>query len=169
MTIQPTLAWYTEESTRKNLTPRCPFASVHRCPRYYQSRSLLGISGFSTRIDASEDERLLRQWQATDLWPSVAEEETSIGGPTTEPRLFSCFCPEVAFDRFGWFASYLARHADEIDSEVAATHLRRESASPNDWRWDWATVSPLHYADCSLYSPLSLGIHERHRTGKNGF
>ena len=37
--INPSLEWYAGESVRRGLpTQRCPFASVHRCPRYYQSR-----------------------------------------------------------------------------------------------------------------------------------
>src|SRR6266478_1120232 len=50
MTPQPTLKWYTDISASKSLSPRCPFASVHRCPRYYQSVSLLGEAGVATAI-----------------------------------------------------------------------------------------------------------------------
>jgi hypothetical protein len=49
--INPNLEWYESVSEKKHLLPRCPFASVYRCPRYYQSISLLGEAGVSTRID----------------------------------------------------------------------------------------------------------------------
>jgi hypothetical protein len=67
--IQPDLKWYTEISVAKKLSPRCPFASVHRCPRYYESIALLGDVGVATSMDPTEDERLLNKWKHSDLWP----------------------------------------------------------------------------------------------------
>jgi hypothetical protein len=64
------------------------------------------------------------------------------------------FCPEVAFERFGWFANNLTRHADEIDSELTARSLSAAGAPKSDWRWTWSLVTPMHYTDCPLYSPL---------------
>ena len=80
MTIQPDLKWYTEISASKTLSPRCPFASVHRCPRYYQGVALLGETGVATTIDPAEDAELLERWKRTDLWPVVREQETSVMG-----------------------------------------------------------------------------------------
>lgn len=75
-------------------------------------------------------------------------------------RLHLKFCPEVSYDRFGWFASHLACHVDKLDVDVAHTRLAKEGAEPGDWRWTWALVTPLHYSECPLYSPLMLGIAE---------
>ena len=166
--INPNLEWYAEESTRRGLpTPRCPFASVHRCPRYWQSLSLLGEAG-STSIDPDEDRALLARWRASDLWPPTLEQATSVSGPEGDRHIFSNFCPEVAFERFGLFAVFLARHADEIDSDLAHRCLETEGAPAGDWRWSWASVDPLHYADCPLYAPLATGgpgITSRRRIG----
>jgi len=102
-----------------------------------------------------EDARLHAYWQASDLWPRTGEYATSVSGPGGDPHQFTNFCPEVAFDRFGYFASFLARYADEIDIGIAHTQLSKEHAPINDWRWSWAAVSPEHYANCSLYSVLT--------------
>ena len=45
------------------------------------------------------------------------------------------FVPEVTFDRFGYFASFLPRYADEIDIGIAHERLGIQRASSNDWRW----------------------------------
>ncbi len=154
MKIIPDLLWYNQVGKDKGVIGRCPFATVESCPRYYQSLSLLGEAG-STKIPHNEDARLLLYWKASDLWPKTDEYATMISGPSGESRQFSNFCPEVAFDRFGYFASFLARYADEIDTGVAHTQLSRENALGNDWRWSWAALSAEHFSDCSLYSILS--------------
>jgi hypothetical protein len=169
MTIQPDLKWYTEISASKTLSPRCPFASVHRCPRYYQGVALLGETGVATTIDPAEDAELLERWKRTDLWPVVREQETSVMGSPNEPHIFSRFCPEVLFDGFGWFASHLAYHADELDSECASRRLAKEGASPDDWRWIWASVTSMHYSDCPLYSPLLFGVNDTGKKSPIGF
>jgi hypothetical protein len=154
VTIIPDLYWYNQAGREKGITGRCPFATVESCPRYYQSLSLLGEVG-STNIAPHEVARLLAYWHGSDLWPKTSEYATSVSGPAGDPHQFSNFCPEVAFDRFGYFASFLARYADEIDTGVAHTQLSKEHAPGNDWRWSWAAVSPEHYADCSFYSVLA--------------
>src|SRR5258708_4096871 len=67
-TVTPDLKWYEEVTKRKGLKePRCPFASVEKCPRYYQSLSLLGAAG-ATAIDKAEDEKLQKKWERHHLW-----------------------------------------------------------------------------------------------------
>jgi hypothetical protein len=168
-TIQPDLPWYTEISASKNLSPRCPFASVHRCPRYYESIWLLGEVGVATSIDADEDQRLLEKWKRSDLWPVTKEQAAQVMGPEGKPSHFSNFCPEVSFDRFGWFASHLSYYADEIDVDVAHRNLADEGATTHDWRWIWSLATPMHYADCRLYSPLLMGVNETKSRGPIGF
>jgi len=43
----PDFSWYSAESKRLSLSPRCPFANVHACPRYYHSLGLLGEAGMA--------------------------------------------------------------------------------------------------------------------------
>lgn len=153
-TQTPNLEWYTAISEKKHLnSPRCPFASVDRCPRYYQSLSLLGTAG-ATSIEPKEDERLLKKWEAHDLWPKTMEQSTTVMGSGGKTTIFSRFCPEVSHEAFGVFASFMSRYADEIDSDLAYQRLGREGASRDDWRWSWAELTPAHYSDCPLYSTL---------------
>mgnify|MGYP005849332291 CR=1 FL=1 len=152
----PDLAWYTAISERKGLLPRCPFASVYRCPRFYQSLSLLGEAG-STKIDPEEDKKLLEQWSRSNLWPAAREQTTSILGPPGGSKNFLNFCPEVSFERFGLFASCFYGYTDEIDLNAAHSRLAKEDASHTDWRWAWEHVLPMHYLECPLYSLLQGG------------
>jgi hypothetical protein len=57
--IVPSLDWYKKKSLEGSLPPRCPFATVESCPRYYQSLSLMGDAG-ATKMETSEDKRLLK-------------------------------------------------------------------------------------------------------------
>ncbi len=109
----------------------------------------------TTKIDPSEDRRLLKFWKTNDLWPKTGEQETSVSGPTGHMKKFSNFCPEVAFEIFGYFASHLSRYSDEIDQGIAHKKLGDGNAVRNDWRCAWAILSPQHYTDCPIYSVLA--------------
>lgn len=140
--------------------PRCPFATVESCPRFYQSLSLLGSAG-STAIESSEDKRLLEKWEKSDLWPKTMEQETIIYGNS---KFFDKFCPEVAFERFGYFVSHLGRYSDEIDHDLAHEKLGKIGAPSEDYRWAWSSVTSMHYTECPLYSVLFYrhnGIDEK--------
>jgi hypothetical protein len=150
---EPNIDWYLNLSRERSVTPRCPFGSVERCPRYYTSLSLLGNAG-STKIPAAEDERLMARWEQSDLWPKTKEAATSISGSEGRYGMFFNFCPEVSYDRFGLFASGLIEHADEIDRDAAHQMLTQTGALHQSWRWTWAHVTPMHFTECPLYSPL---------------
>ena len=155
--IYPDMDWYVSRIQDKDLAPRCPFANVHRCPRYYQSYALLGESGITTSLPAELDATLLAKWTKTDLWPAVDEHTTSISGSDEKKNQFSNFCPEVAFDTFGLFASSLSRYADEIDRETTENWLVGHGrAFAKDWRWNWASLNPMHYSECPLFSQLPV-------------
>ena len=149
----PNLEWYTAKSDDRALAPRCPFATVETCPRYYQSLSLLGRTG-STCITEKEDQRLLAQWQDSDLWPRTEEQATSIAGPRGDPSIFSNFCPEVLFERFGYFATSLSRHSDEIDLNHAHRMLSAARAPADHPGWRWKSLLPQHFTECPNYAVL---------------
>lgn len=149
--------WNIARSHDKSLAPRCPHANVHRCPRYYQSYALLGESGITTALARETDAALLARWKKTDLWPALAEHATSISGNDGKKSQFSNFCPEVSFDTFGLFASSLCRYTDEIDREATENWLVGHGrAFAKDWRWDWASLNPMHYSECPLYSQVTV-------------
>ena len=133
----------------------CQFANVEQCPRFYQSISLLGEVGITTKIEDKIDKDLLKYWEGTRFWPIIREYATSISGPNGENRTFSNFCPEVSYKVFGLFADTLSRYADEIDKKIAEREMiQKQNNSVNDWRWNWAFISPMHYTECPLYSQL---------------
>jgi hypothetical protein len=148
--IKPNFDWYSTISSPKNLTPRCPYANVDRCPRYYESLSLLGSAGITTVLQPYEEKRLLKKWRKSKLWPKVNEHATSV----LDGKNFSHFCPEVSYDFFDLFASELHRYTDEIDTHAAHAQLAKNGVSANNWRWQWAHITPLHYSECRLYSQL---------------
>lgn len=149
MPVNPDLNWCSRVSADKGIATRCPFASVYRCPRYYQSLSLMGCAG-STAIDKTTDDRLKAKWERTDLWPVTSEQSTAVMG---KPGRYSFlrFCPEVAYDQFRLFAENLLSHGDEIDRANAEQLLGPDSA---DWEYNWSSLTERHYSDCSLYSLL---------------
>src|SRR5262249_4719765 len=154
----PDFDWYVGISSARGLSPRCPFASVDRCPRYWQSLSLLGELG-STKVNASRDKQLEHRWKHSEHWPPTAEYATTISGSMDEygqwkaPSL-SNFCPETAYDRFGYFASSMSRYVDQIDSDLMHERLGKERAPASDSRWAWAHVRAMHYSECRYYSLL---------------
>jgi len=152
----PDIKWYEEISLRKGLPTRCPFAAVNRCPRYYQSLSLLGRSG-STEIPPEKDEQLKARWEKSDLWPITMEQATSVSGSPGKYN-FCRFCPEVLYDRFGLFAEDLIPHSDEYTLERL---IELKGPLRDDWEYNWAFLKELHYSNCPLYSGL-----QREETGK---
>ncbi len=70
--IYPDIDWYTEISEQKKATPRCPYANVHRCPRYFSSLYLLGEEGVTTKIKPEKVKELDEFWEKSDLLPVVA-------------------------------------------------------------------------------------------------
>lgn len=154
-TTIPNIQWYAKISETRGVTIRCPFATVETCPRYYQSLSLLGKAG-STEIQNQENNRLLAKWEASDLWPRTDEYATSLFSRVGEsPTSYSHFCPEVTYDRFGYFATQLSRYVDEIDRDHVFQHLKNENIPLEDPRWSWFSVSWQHYTECSLYAVLA--------------
>lgn len=149
----PDAEWYSRISSEKSVTARCPFAAVEACPRYYQSLSLAAATG-ATEIPAKEDKRLLKKWKNSDLWPRTDELATSVRSSDSKLSMLTNFCPEVTFERFGYFSTFLSSFADEIDADAAHSRLKQEGAKPNDPRWRWQSSSAQHYTDCPIYSVL---------------
>ena len=153
--IYPDIEWYSSISERKGLPGRCPHASIHRCPRYFDSAALLSDAGITTRMPKDLHDTVLAKWQAHELAPATAEIAASISGGKN-PNCYSNYCPEVAYDTFKLFGSTLIRIIDDpIDRQIAEESIKQDPGQPGkDWRWQWSHIEPLHYSDCPIYSKL---------------
>ena len=149
----PNFAWYSERSKRAGQPPRCPIASAELCPRYYASTWLLADARITTKIPQSEVQRLDRKW--APFKPTIAEEEPNLMQPGTKRMSVHGFCPEVAYDRFGAFASFLGSPGDEIDTANRHQALSRAGAPSDDPRWGWGAYKELHFTECREFSIFS--------------
>jgi hypothetical protein len=157
--IYPDLDWYASVSERKNLTVRCPYATVHRCPKYFESVWMLSNHGIMSEIPESLHNELLKKWQSHELWPVTDETATTIsGGGRDKGSCISNLCPEVTFDEFNLFASKAIEFFDHFDREFYHRQLTEEGStrSEKDWRWDFELVVPMHFSECPLYLKLYI-------------
>lgn len=152
MEVEPNIEWYLRTSLERGVEPRCPFATVERCPRYLASLALLEHMGH-TSISDDEYQKLHKKWENSELIPRIAEQDTAVSG-SPHSKCMSNYCPEVSFESFGVFASLLCEHGDEIDKEVAFSRLGKANVPAESWKWRWAALKPMHYTECPLYSPL---------------
>ena len=136
------------------------------CPRYFLTVDRLGVAKIATKLPGEEDSRLEAKWKHHPLWPRTAEQSPATVGSRGKAKIFTHFCPEVAFDTFGLFANCLAEYTDELDRDLAHETLGRSRVGQNDWRWQWSNVSVMHYSDCPLYSPLLRQANTVHGEGQ---
>lgn len=158
--IYPDLEWYSKISEDKGLSPRCPYANVHRCPRYYSSLYLLGKLGITTKINNEKISELDEYWSKTDLLPVVGENDPAAFSSNNKRHNFTNFCPEITFDVFGLFASSLFKYTDEIDQGHMHSKLIVE-AEEKDWRWDYSSVNEMHFINCPVYSQILTCPNEK--------
>ena len=152
--VNPDIKWYTSISKEKGFTPRCPFGTVEQCPRYFCSLSNLAKSNLITSIEKNYDVQLLTYWEKSKFWPSIIEQDTGISGADGKKTGFHNFCPEVAYDIFGIFASTFLKYTDLKDKEIYLSQIENELKDINDWRLKWHNIKPMHYSECNLYSLL---------------
>jgi hypothetical protein len=160
----PDSSWYKTKSLEADVPLKCPYANVHKCHRYYSSISMLGRVNIITSISDNKEAELDSHWKESGLLPVIAEDDTGIYGDKTESILFSNFCPEVSFTYFSYYASYLAKYADQIDKDCGYRIAEREKIA-NDWRYNWASITACHFLDCSVYSQ----VHEFNSKGIGNF
>lgn len=151
----PVFQWYAGESKRLGLPSlRCPFASLHGCPKYYESRALLGQAGNTPLAPALESE-LQAKWNGHPLSPNEMEQTPALTGSSERWTGYANFCPEVLFDRFGLFVTSLHGFQNETDQDSRHQALADQGAPDDDPRWDWSGFRAQHYSECPVYAPLS--------------
>ncbi len=161
--IQPNLDWYKKISSRYKVSPRCPYISIYKCPRYYLSISLLGEKGITTKLDKEEDVKCYKLWKKSELWPKRREEEPNTMGS----KIYRNFCPEAVFEIFSIFATNLSEYAGDLDRAFAHKELEKIGASKDDYRWYWPSIAPQHYTDCLVYSLLKSDSVGKEKTNIN--
>lgn len=149
----PDFSWYRNKSSERGAHSSCPYANVHKCPRYYASIYKLGEANVITSISDDKKEALDAFWESSGLLPVIEEDDTSISGCDGRISSLSNFCPEVTFTYFRYYASYLGKYVDEVDKDCGHRIAERENI-PGNWRYEWAFVSVCHYLDCNVYSQV---------------
>lgn len=149
----PDSSWYRAKSSEVGVACSCPYANVHKCYRYYASIYMLGEIKMITSISDKNKSELDEYWGQSGLTPVIAEEDTGVSGSETRTSSYSNFCPEVTYTYFRYYASYLSRHADEIDKENGQRIAEREKIE-NDWRYEWQFLTGCHFLECSVYDQV---------------
>jgi hypothetical protein len=157
MRPQADLSWYTTKSRERGVTPRCPFTSLSRCPRFFVSASLSKHAG-AAGLSVEEEKKYEMQWRASEFWSEPPETGTSVSGGAGAKALVR-FCPEFVFGVFGVFAESLFPYADPEEKERTLKMFESPSGavSPN-WRFRWSNIEERHYTDCPYYSMLSVQV-----------
>ena len=154
MNIQnPNLEWYSSKSKAAKVFPRCPIASIELCPRYYDSTCLLGNVNIITKISNEDEIRLNKKWSS--FRPVNWGEQAGISSDENELSSIRGFCPEVAYNAFGIFATTLYKYSDELDMGIAHQFLRQQGLDSNHPQWEWSSITPFHYIECQEYSVFS--------------
>lgn len=157
--MNPSIEWYSNESKLKCVVPRCPYANSHKCYKYYSSLYLLGELGITTRISTEKQKELDEYWKESGMIPLIEDHEPGVTHCEDNKLDSVCnFCPEVSYNFYGLFTTYMHRYVDEIDRDVVHARLSREGTS-EEWRWDWMSIRPLHYTECDNYSQLPYIKH----------
>ncbi|MFJ3120437.1 hypothetical protein ACIPI6_28270 [Pseudomonas protegens] len=151
--IVPDFSWYQSKSSERGAPSSCPYANVHKCPRYYASIYMLGKARTITSMSTSKVEALDAFWNESGLLPVIEEEDTGISGTDGRITSLSNFCPEVSFTYFRLYASHLGRYVDEIDKDCGHRVAERENI-PGDWRYEWGFLSECHYLECVVYNQV---------------
>ncbi|WP_150139085.1 hypothetical protein [Candidatus Enterovibrio escicola] len=154
MSITPNFSWYSKESKKKCVSPRCPHATPQKCYKYYASIYLLGELSITSKVSENKVEELDKYWNDSDIIPLISEHEPTVTYSDSNSLDSLCnFCPEVSFEAYGLFTTYMHRYIDDIDREYVCSRLEREG-NRDDWRWSWMSIKALHYTECDNYSKL---------------
>ena len=155
--IYPDLEWYGSVSDRRQLTVRCPYASEQRCPKYFESVSILAEENRLTILSQPIHEQLGKKWSVHPLWPLTEETATTHFGDRSKGGLYSNLCPEVAFIVFKVFASKVIEFYDGAERDQRHDQLEDSGErTDKDWRWQFDRLEAMHFSECSLYSKIAI-------------
>ena len=154
--VVPDKTWWQAEAKKRDALSTCPYASSHKCPRYFESLVLLSQIKMIAGITESKTDELTSFWNRTSFSSLCDEEVPSVstkeyGGLSS----VSNFCPEVSFKYLNYYADYMHKYVDEIDRD-SGTRIADRDGLPNDWKYTWMSVNPRYYLDCEVFDSVKV-------------
>ncbi|WP_259468998.1 hypothetical protein [Salmonella enterica] len=152
--IVPDKIWWEKECNNRNASSICPYASSHRCPRYYDSIVLLSRSNMIAGMAPEKEKELNEFWERTNF-SSLCDEEV----PAVTTKEFgglssvSNFCPEVSFKYLSYYADHMHKYVDDIDQDTGRRIAEKDNLE-NDWKYTWMSVEPKFYLDCDVFESV---------------
>ncbi|MGL4683747.1 MAG: hypothetical protein ACRCV4_12000 [Hafnia alvei] len=152
--IIPDKNWWEKERNSRNASSVCPYASSHRCPRYYESVVLLSGINMIAGMATEKEKELGEFWKRTNFSSLCDEEVPAIttkefGGLSSVRN----FCPEISFKYLNYYADYMQKYVDEIDHDMGR-RIAEEDNLKNDWKHIWMSVNPKFYLDCDVFESV---------------
>lgn len=153
-TIIPDRDWYIQKSEEAGVPAKCPYAHHKKCPRNWETTSLLMQAGSIAGLSSEENEAALALWKENMMLPELAEDMTSLnqpqyGGVDGMHRA----CPEVVSTFSGYYADHFYKYVDDTD-RAQGERIKEMESLPNSWRSNWMYLHPVHYLDCEVYKEV---------------
>lgn len=157
-TIIPDRNWYIEKSKDEGVPAKCPYAHHKKCPRYWETTSLLMEAGVISGISQEDDQAALQYWKDNQMLAELDEDKTTaIRGEHSGVDGMYRACPEVIFKFMGYYSDNLYKYVDDIDRVCGHKLMEREGLQ-NSWRSKWMFLQEAHYLDCEVYNDVQAFI-----------
>ncbi|MAF15846.1 MAG: hypothetical protein CMG93_07680 [Marinomonas sp.] len=159
-TIIPNKEWYIKESKKAGVPPRCPYAHHRKCPRYWETTSLLKQAGVIAGLSEEEDKNTYTFWKSNMMLAELAEDMVTLnqGQHGGVDGMFRA-CPEVASKFIHLYADTFYKYVDDTD-RITGHQIMEQEGLKNSWRSRWMHLSPKHYLDCEVFESAK-GFNEQ--------
>ena len=157
--IHPNLDWYSTVGDQRGKDRRCPFATVNRCPKYFETLVVLEQQYNSPKIPRAIQKSMVKKWREDELWAvTLADKPKAIEYRDTGNHLeFRSLCPEASFEVFELFTSSISYFKSTLDFKVRELQIKDTVYGSMHWHWVWQYfhVEPMHFSDCSMFGKIS--------------
>jgi 5-methylcytosine-specific restriction endonuclease McrA len=160
----PDFAWYQKQSQTYKQPSRCPFASARICPRYFFTLGLFGQHGLVERMSLKETDKLKNQLDQSPLFSPEFQPQPEVKARSdgTVVGWEDC-CPELVFGVYHVFAVNGRLLYDKSDERLRHAELRAQNVHPDDWRWKFDYLAPMHFRECREFSILTRTTASKNR------